>query len=56
LLPDEILSVAVAKMTDEDGLPLQVAHNGYRVLLPVAGRTVPAGAVLRRKIGVGNEE
>jgi putative protease len=55
LLPDEISSVEVAKMTDGDGLPLQVAHNGYRVLFPVEG-TVPVGAVLRRKIGVGNEE
>jgi putative protease len=53
LLPDDIVSLEVARMTDGDGLPLKVAHNGYRVLLPVE-KTVPQGAVLRRKIGIDN--
>jgi putative protease len=54
LLPDEDVPLKLAEMTDGDGLPLKVAHNGYRVLLPVE-RAVPAGAVLRRKIGARRE-
>jgi putative protease len=49
LLPDDTLPVEVAKMTDADGLPLKVAHNGYRVWLPVGRESAP-GLVLRRKI------
>ncbi|HEY8463466.1 MAG TPA: U32 family peptidase [Bacillota bacterium] len=49
LLPDVIMPVAVNQMTDLDGIPLQIAHNSYRVYLPMS-RPVPVGAVLRRKL------
>ena len=49
LLPDATIRLDTGTFTDERGLPLREAHNGYRIYFPVAGN-VPAGAVLRRKL------
>ena len=49
LLPDATLLLDPRQMTDAEGLPLTVAHNGYRIYLPV-DREAPRGAVIRKKI------
>lgn len=49
LLPDATVRLDPSAMTDHNGLPVQTAHNDYRVYLPV-DRAVPVGAVLRRKL------
>lgn len=52
LLPDATLALDPLEMTDLQGLPLPVAHNGYQVYLPV-DREAPQGAVIRKKINGG---
>ena len=49
LLPCENLPLNTEEMTDPDGIPIQEAHNGFRIYLPVS-KEVPVGAVIRRKI------
>lgn len=49
LLPDETVLLDTAAMTDERGLPVYEAHNGYRISLPV-NREVPVGAIIRRQL------
>jgi putative protease len=49
LLPDATIGLDTETFTDEHGLPLREAHNGYRVYFPLP-EEVPAGAVLRRKL------
>jgi putative protease len=49
LLPGTNLPVPVDQMTDPNGMPLKIAHNGYQVYFPVKA-PVPAGAVLRRQM------
>ena len=51
LLPKrkELIRLDPAQMTGEDGLALNVAHNGYRVYFPL-DQTAPAGSIIRRAI------
>ncbi len=49
LLPDENLSLDIQEMTSPEGIPIQEAHNGYRIWLPV-DKEVPVGAVIRKKV------
>ncbi len=49
LLPDENLSLDIQEMTSPERIPIQEAHNGYRIWLPV-DKEVPVGAVIRKKV------
>ncbi|MCL6589879.1 MAG: U32 family peptidase [Firmicutes bacterium] len=51
LLPNRMSNVILdpARMTDEHGLPVNKAHNGYQVYFPV-NQEVPVGAVIRRRL------
>ena len=43
LLPDETVELNPSKMTDNYGLPVLEAHNGYRVYFPDAARSSGGG-------------
>ncbi len=49
LLPDENLSLDIREMANPEGIPIQEAHNGYRIWVPV-DKEVPVGAVIRKKM------
>lgn len=49
LLPDGKLRLDPGRMTSEEGFPIKIAHNGYRVYFPVE-QAVPVYAVIRRAI------
>ncbi|HEX7714210.1 MAG TPA: U32 family peptidase [Bacillota bacterium] len=49
LLPETTIRLDSKQMVDEHGLPLDQAHNGYRVYLPVS-EPVPAGTVIRKQL------
>ncbi|MGE5583665.1 MAG: peptidase U32 family protein [Bacillota bacterium] len=49
LLPDDTLRLNTVEMTDEHGLPVQTAYNGFKVCFPVE-LPAPAGAVIRRRL------
>jgi putative protease len=49
LLPEGMIRLDPAQMISEEGCPVKIAHNGYRVYFPV-DQAVPVGAVIRRAI------
>ena len=49
LLPETTIVLNPDRMTHLDGIKVQVAHNGYRVNIPI-DQPVPVGAVIRRQI------
>jgi putative protease len=50
LLPDATIGLDTTAMTDEYGLPVTEAHNGYQVWFPLP-EEAPVGVVVRRRMG-----
>lgn len=49
LLPDEIVSLTINEMTDQNGNKLAEAHSGAAIYLPLE-HNIPAGVLARQKI------